>query len=107
MKRLAEHAKLSLAEAQRWIRERDLDDVAWIHRYFGLDSHAPALFGQVINTARISPADAADLVLQALGKLSKKQTSVLAAHEAPERVACPVGQPPRSGMFCPPAQYAT
>ncbi len=51
---------------------RDLSDVDWIKRYFGLDSHDPALFDVTINTAKIGPTDAADLVVQALGSLSKK-----------------------------------
>jgi CMP/dCMP kinase len=71
VKRLAEREKLTREVAQQKIRERDLSDVEWIKRYFGLDSHDPALFDLIINTAKIAPADAADLVVQALGKLPK------------------------------------
>ncbi len=72
VRRLAEHEKISADEAQQRIRERDLSDVDWIHRYFGLDSHDPALFDLIINTAKISPPDAAELVVQAFAKLPKK-----------------------------------
>jgi cytidylate kinase len=71
VKRLAEHEKISHEEAQKRIRERDASDVEWIQRYFGLDSHEPSLFDIVINTAKYSPADAADLVIQALAALPK------------------------------------
>jgi cytidylate kinase len=71
VKRLAEHENLSLELAQQKIRERDLSDVDWIKRYFGLDSHDPSLFDVIINTAKITPEAAADLVVAALGKLPK------------------------------------
>ncbi len=72
VQRLAQREKCTLEEARGKIRARDLSDVDWIKRYFGLDSHDPQLFDLIINTAKISPADAADLVVQALGKLPKK-----------------------------------
>lgn len=71
VKRLAEHERISPEEAQKRIRERDLSDVEWIHRYFGLDTHDPSLFDIVINTAKYTPADAADLVIKALAALPK------------------------------------
>ena len=51
---------------------RDLSDVEWIRRYFGLESHESSLFDLIINTAKYTPADAADLVLAALEKLPTK-----------------------------------
>ncbi len=71
VRRLQEHEGLSLEEAQKKIRERDLSDVEWIKRYFGLDSHEPSLFDVIINTAKYTPADAADLVIKALAVLPK------------------------------------
>lgn len=71
VKRLMEHEKLSQDEAQKKIRERDLSDVDWIKRYFGLDSHEPSLFDLVINTAKYTPADAVDLIIKALETLPK------------------------------------
>ncbi len=69
VKRLQEHEKLTQEEAQKRIRERDLSDVEWIKRYFGLDSHEPSLFDLIINTAKVTPAEAADLVIKALDAL--------------------------------------
>jgi len=71
VKRLAMHEGITQEEAQKRIRERDVSDVEWIKRYFGLDTHDPSLFDVVINTAKYTPALAADLVLQALAALPK------------------------------------
>ena len=72
VKRLMQHEKLTLEEAEKKMRERDLSDVEWIHRYFGLDFHEPSLFDLVINTAKYTPAQAADLVLKAFEAFSAK-----------------------------------
>jgi cytidylate kinase len=72
IKRLREHEGLSELTAQDKMRARDLSDVDWIKRYFGLDSHDPALFDVIINTAKITPTAAADLVVQALAALPAK-----------------------------------
>ena len=72
VKRLMEHESLVREDAQKRIRERDLSDVGWIKRYFGLDSHEPSLFDLIINTAKYTPAEAADLVLQALAAFQSK-----------------------------------
>jgi len=69
VKRLQQREKLSEDEAQLRISERDLSDVDWIRRYFGLDSHDPALFDLIINTSKIAPAIAADLIVKALSAL--------------------------------------
>jgi len=71
VQRLMQRERLSQEEAQKKIRERDLSDVDWIKRYFGFDSHEPALFDLTINTAKYTPEDAADLIIQALEKLPK------------------------------------
>lgn len=71
IKRLAEHEQLTQEEAEKRIRERDVSDVEWIHRYFGLDSHEPSLFDLIVNTAKYTPADAAELVIKALAMLPK------------------------------------
>ena len=72
VKRLMKHEKLTQEEAEKRIRERDLSDVEWIHRYFGLDSHEPSLFDIIINTAKYTPAQAVDLIIKALDALPKK-----------------------------------
>ena len=66
VKRLMEHEGLVQEDAQKRIRERDLSDVGWIKRYFGLDSHEPSLFDLIISTAKYTPADAVDLIIKAL-----------------------------------------
>jgi len=71
VKRLMEHEGLAQEDAQKKIRERDLSDVGWIKRYFGLDSHESTLFDLIISTAKFSPEDAADMIIQALDKLPK------------------------------------
>jgi cytidylate kinase len=71
VKRLMEHEGLGQEDAQKKIRARDLSDVGWIKRYFGLDSHDPTLFDLVISTAKYTPEDAADLIIKALDKLPK------------------------------------
>lgn len=75
VRRLQEHEQVTQEEAQKRIRERDLSDVEWIKRYFGLDSHDPQLFDLVINTAKYTPADAVDLIIKALEKLPKTRAS--------------------------------
>jgi len=72
VKRLQEREGLTPEAAEQKIRERDLSDVDWIKRYFGLDSHEPSLFDLIINTAKITPADAADLIVKALALLPAK-----------------------------------
>jgi cytidylate kinase len=71
VKRLAEREQLTQEVAQQKIRERDLSDVDWIKRYFGLESHDPQLFDLIINSAKIEPAAAVDLIVKALDTLPK------------------------------------
>ncbi len=69
VRRLQEHEGLAPEDAQKKIRERDLSDVEWIKRYFGLDSHDPQLFDLILSTAKYTPEQAADIILKALEKL--------------------------------------
>ena len=71
VKRLQERENMTPELVQKTIRERDLSDVDWIKRFFGLDSHEPSLFDLIINTAKITPANAADLIVKALALLPK------------------------------------
>jgi cytidylate kinase len=79
VKRLQEHENLTPEEAHKKIRERDLSDVEWIKRYFGLDSHDPQLFDIIISTAKYTPEQAADLIVSALQKLPAKPRDQQAA----------------------------
>jgi hypothetical protein len=72
IKRVAESEKLTEEEARARVKARDISDVAWIKRHFDLDSHDPQLFDLIINTARITPAAAADLIVKALAAMPAK-----------------------------------
>jgi len=72
VKRLQEHESLTHEEAQKRIRERDLSDVEWIKRFFGLDSPDPQRVDIIISTAKYTPEQAADLIVSALQKLPAK-----------------------------------
>ncbi len=72
VERIAKQEKISLEEAKALVKARDASDVAWIKRHFDLDSHDPQLFDVIINTAKITPAAAADLVIKTLAALPGK-----------------------------------
>lgn len=72
LRRMIDREHCSRDEALQRIRERDLSDVDWIHRYFGLDSHDPQLFDLIISTAKIAPAAAVDLIIKALASMPAK-----------------------------------
>ncbi len=71
LQRMCDREHCAKDEAIAKIKARDASDVQWIKRYFDLDSHDPQLFDVVINTAKITPAAAADLVIKALDLLPK------------------------------------
>ncbi len=70
--RIAKSENLSLEEATERVKARDASDVDWIRRYFDLDSHDPQLFDLIINTAKTTPAAAAELILKALAAMPSK-----------------------------------
>ncbi len=72
LRRMMDRERCSRDDAVARIKERDLSDVDWIKRYFGLDSHDPQLFDLVISTAKITPPTAVDLIIQALAALTAK-----------------------------------
>ena len=72
IKRLQEENKWTAEETRRRVKERDLSDVEWIKRYFGLDSHDPQFFDLIINTAKTGQQEAVDLIIQALNALQAK-----------------------------------
>ena len=69
IKRLQQQYGWTEEETRRRVKERDLSDVEWIKRYFGLDSHDPQLFDLIINTTKTGQAEAVDLIIQALNAL--------------------------------------
>lgn len=72
LKRVQEREKVSAEEAEQRVYQRDVTDVAWIKRYFGLDAHAPELFDLTVNTARVTPEFAVDLIMETMEHLGIK-----------------------------------
>ena len=72
IKRLQQQYGWTAEETRKKVKERDLSDVEWIKRYFGLDSHDPQLFDLIINTTKTGQEAAVDLIVQALNALQAK-----------------------------------
>lgn len=72
IKRVQQSENVTLEEARKRVEARDASDVEWIHRYFDLDAHDPQLFDLVINTAKIAPAEAVDLIVKALAVMQAR-----------------------------------
>lgn len=72
LKRVQERDKVSAEEAEQQVFQRDVTDVDWIKRYFGLDAHSPELFDLTINTARVTPEFAVDLIIETMAHLGIK-----------------------------------
>ena len=72
IKRVKQREGISEVEATKKIDWRDKTDVEWIKRYFDLDSHEPGLYDLIINTRNITPAAAADMVIDAFNAMQKK-----------------------------------
>lgn len=62
-------AGITLEEARKQVREADKVSAEFIERYFGADMADPALYDLIINTGKLSWADAADLIMSALAAL--------------------------------------
>lgn len=73
IRRMVDRLHCSRDEAVQKIKERDASDVDWIKRYFDLDSHDPQLFDLIINTAKITPAGATELIIQAMNLLTAQK----------------------------------
>lgn len=72
LKRVQERQQVSAEEAEQQVYQRDVTDVDWIKRYFGLDAHSPELFDLTINTASVTPEFAVDLIIQTMEHLGIK-----------------------------------
>lgn len=72
LKRVQEQEKVTAEQAEELVDRRDVTDVEWIKRYFGLDAHSPELFDLTINTARVRPEFAVDLIIQTMKHLGIK-----------------------------------
>jgi CMP/dCMP kinase len=72
IKRVQKREGVAEEEARERVAWRDQTDVEWIKRYFDLDSHEPGLYDLIINTRKITPAAAADMVIDAFNAMQKK-----------------------------------
>jgi cytidylate kinase len=66
IRRMMAYDHLGEAEARKKVLDYDRQREHFIHKYFGGNIHNPALFDLVINTGRIPPERAGELVLDAL-----------------------------------------
>lgn len=69
IRRHGERAGLDPEAAREAVLRRDQASVDFVRRFYNLDSTDPALYDLVINTNKITPAAAVDLILQALALL--------------------------------------
>lgn len=68
--RIARHmrrAGLGEEEARRQVLQRDQASCDYVGRFYELDPADPSLYDLVINTAKLTPSDAADLIIAGLG----------------------------------------
>jgi dephospho-CoA kinase len=65
--RLAATLGLDEGEAERAIKRGDAGRADYIKRFYGINDEKPTHYDLVINTDRVSPEDAADLIVAAAG----------------------------------------
>jgi hypothetical protein len=64
-RRLAEERNISDAEAEKLVAEGDANRADYLKRFYGVSRELPAHYDIALNTDRVSPEDAAALVLSA------------------------------------------
>ena len=69
VKRHGERAGLTSAAARETVLNRDRASVDFVKRFYNADVNDPSLYDLIINTAKITPAAAADLIVKALASL--------------------------------------
>jgi Cytidylate kinase-like family len=70
---LRRHSHLSHADAEQRIDSIDRERRAFVKEYFHKDPADPANFDLVLNVARFSPAQCADLIIAALARLQQER----------------------------------
>jgi cytidylate kinase len=68
--RVQEREGLSAAEAAARIAERDAASLDYLRRYYDCDPNEPLIYHLALNLGRLSTADAAGLIVAALGTLA-------------------------------------
>jgi hypothetical protein len=69
IRRVQEKEGLTAEEARNRVNERDQASAGWVKHTYDADPADAALYDLVISTGKISPATAADLVIQAMACL--------------------------------------
>jgi cytidylate kinase len=69
IRRVQEKEGLTAEEARNRVIELDQASAGWVKHIYDADPADPALYDLVISTGKISPATAADLVIQAMACL--------------------------------------
>lgn len=72
IKRWQERENLSYNEAKARVHERDLAHIDFVKRFFDADISDPALYDLTINTEKLTPEDAADIIVHTLEKMKVK-----------------------------------
>jgi cytidylate kinase len=72
VRRHAERAGLSLEEARAVVLRRDAASQDWVERFYHQDSADPCLYDLIINTGKLKPVAAAEIIIAALGPLAGK-----------------------------------
>lgn len=72
IRRHGERAGLTADAAREQVLKRDRASVDFVKRYYNADVADPSLYDLIISTAKITPAAATDLVIQALAFLRPK-----------------------------------
>jgi cytidylate kinase len=66
VQRHAARAGLTVEAARESVQERDRASYDFVKRYFNIDRSDPALYDLIINTAKLTPSAATDLIISAL-----------------------------------------
>ncbi len=64
--RVASDGRLGEKEAAKLVRESDAARAEYLRQFYGVEEEVPTLYDLVVNTDRISPEQAAQLVLEAV-----------------------------------------
>ena len=71
VQRHAERAGLTIPAAREAVLARDRASADFVRRYYDADVADPMLYDLIINTGKLTPSAAADLIISALARLSK------------------------------------
>lgn len=73
IRRHAERAGLSLEDARAAVAQRDRASLDYVRHFYNLDATDPELYDLVVNTGKMTPAAAVDLIIKAVDHLPAHQ----------------------------------